>query len=358
MAVAAALVLASCASSPISSTPGSRTGIGTRSVTVTLSGGASYSTTADITGGAARVSYTNSNAVDTLTGTVSFASTVSGTATMTFNLVQTAGIFGGTVAVSDPGAGVSAVVDHNGAGVVIDGDSDASATASSGGVTISWSLDTVAAPGLEPSLDTLSAEEATYCQDAQQRLPGLTESQLPLASIANVLHTSRGVFGQSKASLTPLQVQTWSETDMATTASGNTVALTHRISCKTRSSDHLATAGYPVQPPLSCRELSQRSLDLAAAELTPAEATAYATSGRQATLQPDRIEQTGVDWLTAFQDEVVSGNQLQVTAHALRVDWTDPSFVIFPDTIRGVHYCTVWSPAWAYWWMTVGAFQP
>jgi hypothetical protein len=353
---ATAVLLAGC-SSPAATNPGTRSGIGTRSISVTLSGATTYSRTAGITGGAARVAYTNTNGVDSLTGTVSYPGSAGGTATASFDLHSSLGTFSGTVAVSDPSVGVSAAVDHFGAGVTVNGDGDASAVATSGGVTMSWSLSTVPAPGLEPDLDALSADESSFCQDAQQRLPGLTEAQLPAASIGNVLHTSRGAFGSSKASLTPLQVQTWSEPDMATTALGHTVALTHRISCKTRSSDHLATIGLPTSPPLECRALSQRSLDLAAARLTPAQATAYATSGRQVSLQADRSEQTGVDWLTSFPDEVVAGGQLQVTAHALRVDWNDPAFSIFPDTIRGVHYCTVWSPAWAYWWMTVGAFQ-
>jgi len=356
VAMAAAAMLAGC-SSPTSTTPGNRTGIGTRSISMTLTGGPNYSRSAGITGGAARVAYTNTNGVDSLTGTVSYPGAAGGTATATFDLHSSGAIFTGTVGVVDPSAGVAASVDHFGAGVTVNGDGDASSTASSGAVTMTWSLTTTAAPGLEAELDELSAHEATFCQEAQQRLPGLSEAQLPLASIGNVLHTSRGVFGSSKAGLTPLQVQTWSEPDMATTAAGNTVALTHRISCKTRSGDHLATVGLPSSPDLQCRDLSQRSLDLASAQLTPAQASAYAGTGRQVALQPDRVEQTGIDWLTSFPDEVSAGAQLRVTAHALRVDWTDPAFTIFPDTIRGVHYCTVWSPAWAYWWMTVGAFQ-
>ena len=355
--ISAAAMLAAGCSSPTATTPGSRSGVGTRSVSVTLSGGATYSHTATITGGAARVTYTNGNGVDALAGTVSFPGSAGGTATMTFALTSSALGFAGTVSVTDPSVGISSVVDHTGATVAVNGDGDASASASSGGVTMSWSLATTPAPGLEPELDALSAQEGTFCQDAQQRLPGLTEAELPLASIANVLHTSRGVFGSSKAVLAPLQVQTWGEADMATTADGNTVAITHRISCKTRSADHLATTGLPTSPDLQCKVLTERSLDLAWAELTPAEQTAYTTSGRQAVAAADRVEQTGVEWLTSFQDEVASGNTLQVTGHALRVDWTDPTYAAFPDTIRGVHYCTVWSPAWAYWWLTVGAFQ-
>ena len=75
-------------------------------------------------------------------------------------------------------------------------------------------------------------------------------------------------------------------------------------------------------------------------------------------LEPDVLAPAGPVWLAPFADEVVNGNTLEVTASALRVDWTDPNYFALPENFRGVHYCTVWSPAWAYWWMTVGAFQP
>jgi hypothetical protein len=352
-----AVTASACASSTPATVPGDATGVGTRTLVLDLSGPSDYERTVTVTGGSVRVAYANNNAVDTISGTVTFPSSVSGTASATFALRQELGAFNGTVAVADAAAGVDATVGHNLVAVGVDGDGDASATASAGGLTLAWSITTVPAPGLEPVLDDLTAEEDTFCQDAQQRLTGLDESELPVASVGNVLHTSRGVFGGSKASLSPLQVQTWSEADMATTANGNTVALTHRISCKTRSADHLATTGLATSPDLQCRELNQRSLDLAVDRLSPAELAAYQLSGRPVSLQSDVVEQTGVGWLTAIADEVATPTALNLSAHALLVNWNDPAFAVFPDSIRGVHYCTVWSPAWAYWYLTVGAFE-
>lgn len=351
-------LLAAACSSPPATTAGTVTGVGTRTLDLQVSGAATYARTVAVTGGAVRVSYTNSNAVDAISGTVTFAGASGGTASATFDLRQELGSFNGSVSVADASVGLSVAVPHAFTSVSVDGDGDASATASSGGVTLAWSITTSDATGLDGDLDALTAEEATFCQDAQQRLPGLDEGDLSLGSIDNVRHTSRGLFGSSKATLVPLQVQTWSERDMATTAAGDTVAITHRISCKTRSADHLATVGLPTSADLSCAALNQRSLDLAAARLSPAQAAAYAASGRQVVLQPDVVEQTGVGWLTAIADEVRSGAELRLSAHALLVNWNDPAFAAFPETIRGVHYCTVWAPAWAYWWMTVGAFQP
>ena len=96
-------------------------------------------------------------------------------------------------------------------------------------------------------------------------------------------------------------------------------------------------------PDLACSALNQRSIDLALARMTPAQRDAVAVPA----LGADVVRQTGVEWTTPLPDaSEFDGTTLR--AHALRVDWTDPAFALVPDTIRGVHYCTVWSPAYAY----------
>lgn len=351
----AGLLGAACSTAPEAGT-GQRSGVGQRLLTVELSGATTYANSAIVESGAVRVAYDSGSGVTSLKGTVGIPGLSGGTATVAFNLTESLGKYNGAVSVSDPAHGVSRSVTHTLVPLGFDDDGDSAGVATSGGVTLSWSLETVPATGLEPDLDALSAAESTFCQEAQRDLVGLDESTLPAASIGNTVHRSRAVFGGSKAVFSPLAVQTWSEVDMATTAGGNTVALSHRISCKTRSSDHLATAGYPTAPDAACSTLTERSVELARERMTPAQRTAYDTSGTQLLLRPDRNESTGNDYLTPIVDEVDNGSQLEVTAHALKVDWTDPAYQLLPDTIRGVHYCTVWAPAWAYWWMTEGAF--
>jgi hypothetical protein len=344
-------------SPPAVTTSGTRSGVGTRTIEVDLTGSVSYSHAAQITGGSVGVTYTGSNGVDSLTGTVSFAGRNGGTATATFDLRAAGGAYSGSVRVVDPSASVSRTVVHTLVPVGFDGDGDASGTASAGGVGISWRIDTDDAPGLEPVYDALSAAEDGFCADAQQRLAGLEESEVPLGSIGETVHASRGAFGSSKASLTPLETHAWAEAGMVTTESGNTIAISRRISCKTRSADHLATLGVGTAPvDLACSALNQRSLDLAWAALTPAQRAAHDSSGTPLALAADVVEQTGVEWLTPLQDLTVSAGAASLRAHALLVRWNDPAYQLFPETIRGVHYCTVWSPAQAYWWYTVGAF--
>ena len=350
-----ALLGAACSTAP-TARPGQRDGIGQRTVTLELSGAVTYANSATVDSGAVRVTYDSGSGVTSLLGTVGFPGTAGGSASATFSLTESLGKYSGSVAVSVPGAGVSTAVTHTLVPLSFDDDGDSAGVATSGGVTLAGSLETVPAPGLEPQLDLLSAHEATFCQEAQRDLVGLGEATLPAASIGNTVHDSRAAFGGSKAVFSPLAVQTWSEVDMATTASGNTVALSHRISCKTRSSDHLATAGYPVAPDAQCSTLTERSLELARAQMTAAEQDAYDTSGKPLSLQADRQAGTGSEYLTPFVSEVDTAGALEVTAGSLLVSWTDPANQILSPEIRGVHYCTVWTPAWAYWWMTSGAF--
>jgi hypothetical protein len=155
-----------------------------------------------------------------------------------------------------------------------------------------------------------------------------------------------------------LGVHRWSDPDMVTTASGETVAISHRINCKTASSDKLASQGVATSPDLACSSLTAGSIEAARGSMTAAERDAYDAVGLPVALQPDVLAPAGPVWLAPIADEVDTGSALEVTSAALRVDWNDPAYFALPEPFRGVHYCTVWSPAWAYWWMTVGAFLP
>ena len=234
-------------------------------LTVELTGGTTYANSGIVESGAVRVTYDSGSGVTSLKGTVDIPGIAGGTASVTVNLTESLGKFSGTVSVGDPAAGVARSVTHTLVPLAFDDDGDSSGVATSGGRHPRLGARRPCLrPGLEPELDALSAAESIFCQEAQRDLVGLDESTLPAASIRNTVHSSRAAFGGSKAVFSPLAVQTWSEMDMADTAAGNTVAMSHRISCKTRSSDHLVTAGYPTAPDAACSTLTERSLELAA----------------------------------------------------------------------------------------------
>ena len=304
-------------------------------------------------GGSVAPTYTGGNLVSSFNGSLALP----GGRAVTFALSAALGEqFSGTVTIS--GGPINHTFEHILVPVAFDGDGDASATASAAGWTVSWLVRTVPTAGLEPTYDALHGIESTYCQDAQQRLAGLDPSEVPLASIASTTHASRPDFAASKATLAPLSVHAWAEPAIVTTGGGNTVSVSRQISCKGRAADHIATTGVATAPnDLECRLLSQRSLDLAWDALTPMQQALFTSTGVTFTASPDVVSTSGVEWLTPIPDHVVTGISVAIVAHALLTRWNDPAFAIFPETIRGVHYCTTWAPAYAYWWYTVGAFQ-
>jgi len=353
-----AIVATSCSGATPSGVA-SRTGTGNRNLTISVTGASTYAVAAPVTSGAVRVRYTGSNTVDLITGAGTYSDGVN-SGTFGVNLAATGMAFNGAITVT-PTAAPGFSVAFNFATISIDGDGDFTATSSSGGVTLQFAITTYNVPGLEANYDTLSALESDFCAKAQQSLAGLDPLQVPLAAIANVNHTTRTAFGGSKAILSPLTTQTWGDADEVDSAAGNNLAITGDLSCKTRSADHLATTGVTTGgTDAQCSTLNASALASATALLTPAEAVAYAGSGHPISLAPDKVDASGIEWLTpitSVQYGTGPGGSTVVTAHALLVLWNDPTYAIFPDTIRGVHYCTVKSPSWFYWYLTEGAFN-
>ncbi len=324
--------------------------LSTRTVDVSVTGSVSYSAVdaaavaPDSPGGIA-LGYNSSSEVMSVTGTLGFDAGDGPGPSLTLDLTPTLFGMSGTARVTDPGAGIDVTVDGVAAGFTADDRGNVAGTISSAGRTVAFSTASVAlAAGTDPALETLLAAEADFCADAQQRLAGLDPAEVPLSSITNVREANRDDFAGSKAALDPITTRTWTDAVDVTAEGGGHATVSQRISCKTRAADHVATTGVTTAAvDAECSVLNQRSIDLALAEMTPAEQAAVTVPA----LGADVVRQTGVDWTTPLAPSIeFSGTTLR--AHALLTRWTDPAFAIFPDTIRGVHYCTVWSPAFAY----------
>ncbi len=361
LAVAACVVavLASACTGP-SPTAGTRAGVGQRSLHVVVAGPSvpapgTYVANQPITSGSQTVAYNGSNTIASITGKVGFAG-ASGPATLTIALQSAGTSYNGTIRVVEPAAGLDTTVTASFVSVSVDGDNDLAGSFGDGTSTVEFSITTNNTPGIEAAYDTLAGDETDFCATAQQSLAGLNPVQVPVSSITNNHFDNRASFGGSKSSLTPLTTQTYQTPGEFDTAAGNNLAFTDSISCKTRSEDHLATTGVTTGgSDAACSTLNVASAARAFALLTPAEQAAYATTGKTLAFGPDLVNQTGTEWLAPIIDASLVGNTMTVTAHALLVRWTDPAFAIFPDTIRGVHYCTVKSPSWFYWWYTAGS---
>ena len=350
----AAMTLAATACSP--GAPTTANGLAgqltTRTVDVSITGATTYAVddaAALAAGGPAGfvVTYNGSSLVTSVKGTLAFAvgAAASPSPSLTLDLSTDAIGTSGRATVTDPAAGVAVSVNGVVSGYSVDDLGNVSGSITSGGRTVAFSTNSVAvAPGTDPALAALRAEEADFCAAAQQSLAGLDPVEVPLGSIANTRESSRKDFASSKSTLTPLTTRTWTDTLDVTGGSGDHLTISQRISCKTRQADHLATTGVSTAASdAACSTLNQRSIDLALAQMSTVEQAAVTVP----TLGPDVVRQTGADWTTPLSPNLeFSGNVLR--AHALLTGWNDPAFAIFPDTIRGVHYCTVWSPAYAY----------
>lgn len=351
VAVVSGALLAACAPG-VSPTATAFAGeLSTRSVTIGVSGaGAPY--TADGAAGVAdgapdgfTLQYNSSSAVIAVRGTLAYDRGAGTGPSLALSLE--AGPFGlaGSATVIDPLAGVTASVNGIATSFAADDHGNVSGSITEGAVTISFATASAAAPsGSHAQLESLLAAEADYCADAQQRLAGLDDAEVPLSAIANTRETPRSAFASSKAVLSPLTVRTWTDTVDVSSSDGSLVTISKHISCKTRAADHVATTGVATAAAdADCSVLNQRSIDLALAQMTPAQAAGVTVP----VLGADVVRRTGVDWTTPLPPSgEFDGTTLR--AHALLTRWNDPAFAIFPDTIRGVHYCTVWSPAYAF----------
>lgn len=350
------LAISACAPGvPTTPTAGFAGTLSTRSVTVSVAGGGSVTAAPALpgaSGGGIAIGYNSSSAVISASGSVGFDGPGAVPGQLTLALSATPLGMSGTVSVLLGGVTNSA----NGtlASFAADDHGNVSGQISAGGTTISFATSSVAlAAGTDPALESLLAQESDFCADAQQRLAGLSEAEVPLASIGNTREATRSAFAASKSTLSPLTTRTWTDT-VDIDRGGEHRTISQHISCKTRAADHVATTGVSTNPiDDECSVLNQRSIDLALAQMTPAEIAAAGIP----TLGADVVRQTGVDWTTPLAASIeFNGSTLR--AHALLTRWNDPAFALFPDTIRGVHYCTVWSPAFAYSALTTPGVAP
>ena len=337
--------------------PGTLSAVGNRTVSLTTAGNLAPTnlTNVPVVAGNLAIEYNSDSKVASVHGTIEFqpTSTASGWATVDL----TANLFGyeGSVVVGGDIA-QSASVSVNAGSVSADDDGDVSVTVDDGTTSIALSTVTNSATGIEAAYDALIGSESSWCREAQQTLSGQTEAQLPLASLANTTHSSRSAFGSSKALITPLTTQTWVEKTGVDTAEGHNLVISKQMNCKTRSADHLAASGYPSGTPTTCGALASKALDTAWAALTQVQRDAFTATGVTLGVGGDVYASAGVEWLTPIPSHTVNATTVTQLPHALAVGWNDPSYQFLADSIRGVHYCTTWSPAYAYWWYTKGAF--
>ena len=178
-----------------------------------------------------------------------------------------------------------------------------------------------------------------FCAEVQRRLVGTT---LP---VANVVETDAEAFKKSKPSLQPLRTHQHLAVDHAGRES--------RLSCKTKSADHLrsaygaASVRAPGAAPAdhSCLSLHRDMVNEIWRGLPAAERTRAAHPPWQVMLEADSASYTGSSWIKARPAAFIGADRrLHLRSAGLLAEWEDWRWKIMPKSFRGNHYCHLVAP--------------
>lgn len=175
-----------------------------------------------------------------------------------------------------------------------------------------------------------------FCVAAQQRISGTA-----LRS-ENTLHTDFEAFVKSKPGVRPLRTEqfVWFEDDART--------LPKMISCKMKTSDHIATEYGADQTTGEgqCADINRATLDGVLASMSAAERRRLRFArGTQVVFEPEMRTTDGPVWLAPFAlTTIAADGALHIHSKAMRNDWLDPALARAPPQFKGTRYCHLIAP--------------
>ncbi len=193
---------------------------------------------------------------------------------------------------------------------------------------------TLPQPGTTTAAKTLDL--GSFCVAAQQRISGTA-----LRS-ENTLHTDYEAFVKSKPGVRPLRTEqfVWFEDDART--------LPKMISCKMKTSDHIATeyGADQTSGEGQCADINRATLDSVLASMSAAERRRLRFArGTQVVFEPEVRTTDGPVWLAPFALTTIgSGGALHIHSKAMRNDWLDPALARAPPQFKGTRYCHLIAP--------------
>jgi hypothetical protein len=175
-----------------------------------------------------------------------------------------------------------------------------------------------------------------FCVDAQQRISGTA-----LRS-ENTVHTDFEAFVKSKPGVRPLRTEqfVWFEDDART--------LPKMISCKMKTSDHIATeyGADQTRGEGQCADINRATLEGVLASMSAAERRRLRFArGTQVVFEPEVRTTDGPVWLAPFALTTIAGDgALHIHSKAMRNDWLDPALARAPPQFKGTRYCHLIAP--------------
>ncbi len=172
-----------------------------------------------------------------------------------------------------------------------------------------------------------------YCERVQRDLTGTT------VKVNNINYPDYEGFKQSKLKVDPVELAQFVLKD----SEGRPL----RISCKTKTSDHLqerwgkdAATGDKM-----CQDIHRLQTDAVYAALTDAEKAKVKIPRDNIVIEPDETVYMGVNFVSDY-DYVWRGPEakMHLKSKSLYVTWTNVLFAAAPERFRGVRYCHLIAP--------------
>lgn len=191
-------------------------------------------------------------------------------------------------------------------------------------------------PSLPAATATSNPDLSGFCTEAQQRIAGTS-----LRS-ENTLYTDYEAFVKSKPGVRPLR------TEQFVWLSDEARAEPKMISCKMKTSDHIATEYGADQTTGEgqCADINRATLARVLDSMTAAERRRLRFArGTQIVFEPEIRTTEGPVWLAAFP-LVTRGDDgaLHIHSKAMRNDWLDPALAKAPPQFKGTRYCHLIAP--------------
>jgi hypothetical protein len=175
-----------------------------------------------------------------------------------------------------------------------------------------------------------------FCIAAQQRISGTA-----LRS-ENTLHTDYEAFVKSKPGVRPLRTEQYIWFDDEARAQPK------MISCKMKTSDHIATEYGADQTTGEgqCADINRATLDSVLAAMSAAERRRLRFArGTQVVFEQEVRTTDGPVWLAPFALTTISSDgALHIHSKAMRNDWLDPALAKAPPQFKGTRYCHLIAP--------------
>lgn len=183
-----------------------------------------------------------------------------------------------------------------------------------------------------------AATDPQFCAEAQRRIGAVT---IP---VRNVMHQDYESFVKSKAGISPLETQQYSEPPV--TPGG----MSARISCKMKTADHIRAvygraAAAAAEDRNACRELNRQTILSVWAQLPAGQRTRVTVPPSRFLLHADENRIMGSGWIEPYSHVYAGDNGVvHVRAKALLVEWDDWRWKLAPERFRGAHYCHLITP--------------